>query len=345
MNSRRSLWALALAAIALQSIAPRASAGPTPTPEEQARVRADMRVATQKLRDRDWAGAEALLLPAFALSPTFDIASNLGTAECALNKFVKCEEHLAYSIRTWPIMDSTAARHAAVEKLLNDTRARLGTLIITTTPAGAEIMVDDRALGRSPLKDKIYVEPGKHTVTATLSQYKVATQGADVAKGATANVGLVLLPDEAPFPTSSAAPTLSASTPPPATSARVTPLPTSRSVAPIVAGSIFAGVFVGVGVGLLVAANSSATNAREIAATVQGSCAPATAADADACGRVNDARSSEGLKKTMGLVSFLAAGAAGLTGMLIYATSSPKPSSSAARVYVSPNGVLVQGNF
>jgi glutaredoxin-related protein len=68
-------------------------------------------------------------------------------------------------------------------------------LNITTTPPGAQIFLDGSFIGVSPIQ--VEVQPGQHTVLATMPGYSAAQQSFTVAPGETKTVNLVLNPEQA----------------------------------------------------------------------------------------------------------------------------------------------------
>ncbi|MGE0033012.1 MAG: PEGA domain-containing protein, partial [Pseudothermotoga sp.] len=68
-------------------------------------------------------------------------------------------------------------------------------LNINTTPSGAQIFLDGSFVGVSPLQ--IEVQPGQHTVLATMPGYSAAQQSFSISPGETKTINLVLSPEEA----------------------------------------------------------------------------------------------------------------------------------------------------
>jgi hypothetical protein len=68
-------------------------------------------------------------------------------------------------------------------------------LNITTTPPGAQIFLDGSFIGVSPIQ--VEVQPGQHTVLATMPGYSAAQQSFTVAPGETKTVNLALNPEQA----------------------------------------------------------------------------------------------------------------------------------------------------
>ena len=109
----------------------------------------------------DFARARAAYLGAWLLKKHWQIALNLGDVEVRLGLYRDAAEHLAFYLR-----ESAKEEPPPPEarKLYDQARASVGTLEITSSAAGAEIAVDGKVVGVTPLADPVFVEPGEHTV-------------------------------------------------------------------------------------------------------------------------------------------------------------------------------------
>ncbi|MEJ5228946.1 MAG: PEGA domain-containing protein [Pseudothermotoga sp.] len=68
-------------------------------------------------------------------------------------------------------------------------------LNINTTPAGAQLFLDGAYIGVSPIQ--VDVQPGQHTVLATMPGYSAAQQSFSVVPGETKTINLTLIPEQA----------------------------------------------------------------------------------------------------------------------------------------------------
>ena len=64
---------------------------------------------------------------------------------------------------------------------MRELRARVGRITITTVPRGADVTIDDRVLGKTPLDHPVIVGLGRVRVTATMAGHASATRELDVA--------------------------------------------------------------------------------------------------------------------------------------------------------------------
>lgn len=103
------------------------------------------------------------LKAAWALRQTYDIAASLAVVENALKKHRDAAEHFQFALDNFPPM-TAADKRQQLEQGLAEARKNVGELKINVAP-GAEVEVNGRAVGMSPLKAPVFVEPGQATVT------------------------------------------------------------------------------------------------------------------------------------------------------------------------------------
>lgn len=248
--ARGSALTLGLVAAGVLASAPvlgqGAKAGAAPQP-----AASDVATRVQKLYDDGafWADkgqyekARALFEEAFKLDARPQIAANLGNAELEVGKPREAAEHFDYFFRE----DKTAtpAERAAIQDLQKKALAKIGTLRVTVDVEGAEIFIDGRSVGKSPIASPIYVDPGNYTIEAKAPGRVPASRLAALTAGANLPIDFKLAPagDTSPGPVG---PSI---VPPP-------PLEQTWRK-PLMYTSIGLGVVgLGVGIGLSLAANS-----------------------------------------------------------------------------------------
>jgi hypothetical protein len=323
----RSLVALFTLAM---SIGPRpAGAAPpppttgAPSPEIVQRADALFQKGNQLYSEKKWADAEQALLAAWALNPTFDVASNLGNTQYQLGKHREAAEHLAFALRHWPLIGRPALRQTA-QKRLDECRQHVGALVIKVSVARAEVFVDGKRVGTAPLEGEVFVEPGERTVEAKLDGYEHARQVVQVEKGAAAAIDLTLGASAlgaGPAATSNS----EGARPPP-----VMPVAPGPRKEVLIAGGATAGAALVVGVVFTVLANGKANDAN------QKHDAIAKAGGERACGSTPfaaDCMALHGLRQdaytftNVAGWAFIGAGVVG-TGTLIYALVAPRKEST-----------------
>jgi hypothetical protein len=177
---------------------PPATAGKAPSAEVAKRAEALFQEAARLVDEKKWVDAEAKLQQAWALNPTFDIASNLGQVQARLGKYRQAATNLAFALRNWPVLTGMAEKRARAQKRLDEVRPFVASVTITVSMADAVIFVDGERVGTSPMKEEIFLDPGAHTVEATLAGHEKAAQKIEGAKGTPLTVSLMLKPVAAP---------------------------------------------------------------------------------------------------------------------------------------------------
>lgn len=235
--------------------------------------------------------AHASFFGAWSLAPHWQIAANLADVELELGKLREAAEHAAYYQKNAP-----ADRRAKADALLQRATARVGTLEIEVAPPGAEVLVDDAAVGRAPLGGSIFVLAGPHKVTARLAGRPDVAQTVTVEAGARLGVTLKIVAEVAAPP--------------------VVPLPVveKRPVWPAVVSGGLAVVGLAVGAGLTAAANGKSGEAEALDAKLPlSSCsgAPATGRAGD-CNALKDALRSQSQLGSAAVAGFIGSGALAL---------------------------------
>jgi hypothetical protein len=136
----------------------------------------------------DYARARVSYVAAWALKKNWQLAGSLGDCEIKLALYRDAAEHLAYFVR----MSPTQPPSADAMKLYREAQAKVWRLDISVDLAGADVVVDGKFVGKSPLVDPIFVEHGAHTIEARLGE-KLKTLHVDPANGAPGPVSLELL--------------------------------------------------------------------------------------------------------------------------------------------------------
>ncbi len=128
---------------------------------------------------------------AYQLSPAFVILYNLGQVEGLLGRSVQAvdafEQYLAQGGAEIP-----AARREAVRKEIEAQGARIGTIEVRTSPAGAEVRVDRVLVGTTPLAKPLRVTAGPHAVEAALPGHTTEARQLEIAGRSEVAIALVL---------------------------------------------------------------------------------------------------------------------------------------------------------
>ncbi|WP_437590813.1 PEGA domain-containing protein [Sorangium sp. So ce1000] len=246
---------------------------PVGSADAAARADASYRRGLRLYSDKKYVEAEAELESAWELGPTFDAAYNLGNTKYQLKKYREAATYLSFALRNWPRLKTVAKLRPTAEQRLAESRAQVGAVTVTVSIAGAEVLVDGKAVGRAPLEGEVFVDPGEHRVEARHLDYEPASQTVSVAKGGTAEVKLSMaLVKGEPQASAGATPDGGGSAAgataggpvagqPPAGPVEPQPLPEKRSWVPVIALGAASVVGLGVGIGTTVASNAASGDA------------------------------------------------------------------------------------
>lgn len=273
-------------------------------------------------------------LTAFRLRRSYDVAGNLGSAELTLGFPRDAAEHLLFALHHYAASGTTAAQLETAKQRFAEAERQVGRLKVSVSMNGADVLVDGTVVGRAPLDEDVFVEPGERTVEARLAGYEPAKQTIKSGKGTAQLVTLKLtVADPPPVPTASAVPLASASAtalPPPVPSGSTAPIVPVVAGGPskpvLITGGVVTGLAVMAGVVFTVLANGKASDAdQQRHNLVQTQGAPACTgmnvpADCATLSSTTDARAT---MSNLAAWSFLGAGAIG-AATVIYALAAPK---------------------
>ncbi|MFO0587774.1 MAG: PEGA domain-containing protein [Polyangiaceae bacterium] len=198
------------------------------------------REGTKLYRAQKWAQAEAAFEAAWALTDkkSKGLVNNLGQTEMHLGKWREAAEHLTTARR---LAGKNDKQLPDIERDLAEAKKKVGTLNVTASVEGARVLVGEQVIGKAPLEDPVFVEPGKVTLSALLEGYQGVKVEVEVSAGQEMPVTLELQkPNAAPSATAtaSAAPTAD----PPARSMVPAFVIGGVGVAALIAGGVLIGV-------------------------------------------------------------------------------------------------------
>ncbi len=135
-------------------------------------------------------------LAAFRLKQSHDVAGNLGNVELALGMRRDAAEHLSFAIRALRAESGTTPEQIEKAKQkLAEAKRQVGTVSVSVSVPGAEVLVDGVSVGRAPLEGELFVEPGtRHVSPARLAGHEDAKQTIEAGKGTEQAVALTLVP-------------------------------------------------------------------------------------------------------------------------------------------------------
>lgn len=117
--------------------------------------------------------ARAAFLQAYALKPHPALLLNIGQSELRAGRYADAASRFSEYLATTPA-DASPERLSA-ERGLAESRRHVAELRPTVNVAGAELFVDERRLGHTPLTTPIFVTPGRHRVRAERGHERAET--------------------------------------------------------------------------------------------------------------------------------------------------------------------------
>jgi hypothetical protein len=257
--------------------------------------------------------AYVAFVAAWAIKKHPSIAGNLADCEVALGKYRDAAEHFRYIVKDTSGDAKPADKRRAQERL-DDVAKRIGALSVTVTPSGAELALDGAPLGKAPLADAVFVDPGQHTLEGQREGYLPSQVTFTVTAGSSQPVKLALATKE------------------------VSPPPRGPNPSVLIAGGAGAGAGIVLGAvfaGISNAKASSAASQRQALVMSGGlKACSGSAPTGVACSNLADAANAKRNFADASFWSFVGAGAVG-AGILIYALTVPK-STTKAGLHVIP---------
>jgi PEGA domain len=160
--------------------------------------------------ERNYRGALVEFKRAYALAPNVAVLYNVGETEYQLEDYA---EALSTFDRYLTDSGPSDGHRAEVETNVAVLRSRVGRLTVTTVPQGADVAIDDRPIGRTPLANAVRVSIGRRKVAASFAGRPSVVRYIDVAAEDDVSVTVQLSASEEPNPPA-APPVPPASAPP-----------------------------------------------------------------------------------------------------------------------------------
>jgi tetratricopeptide (TPR) repeat protein len=159
--------------------------------------------------EADYRAALVEFKRAYALSPNASVLYNVGETEYQLQDYagalITFERYLGES-------SPLETHRAEVESNVDVLKARVGHMTITTTPPGADVTIDDQAIGKTPLDKAVLVSVGHRRIIASMAGRLPVTRYVDVATDDNLSVSLQLPAQESAAQTAATAPSSSGGT-------------------------------------------------------------------------------------------------------------------------------------
>ncbi len=151
-----------------------------PTQADQAEARERYARAMQMVGEARYDVALIEMQRAYTLNPSYRILYNLASIQAHLGDAASAVENFEKYLANGG-SEIPAARASEVTQEIARLRPRVGTVDLVVKDAGAEILVDDVVIGRSPFRRIIAVNAGQHRFTAAKSGAPPTTRVVSVA--------------------------------------------------------------------------------------------------------------------------------------------------------------------
>jgi hypothetical protein len=317
----RLAFLAALAAPALASAQPPPpppAQPPPPSPVEEGKARFQRGV--QLFKEGDFRSALVEFRRAYELSKNYKVLYNIGQTEFEVADYAAAQRSFQrYLAEGGAEID--AGRKAQVEEDLKKLAARVAKLQIVSNVEGAEVLVDDVPVGKTPLKEPVVVSIGRRKVTLMKGGVASPARFVELAGGDVGNVAIELAePKAGPVAEQPKPP------PPPAPP----PSRTGLWITLGVTGGLLAGTAISGGLAL-----SARSAAEDKLNTLGAKAADIEAAHAKARNLALTADIFGGATIAMGVTSLLV----GVMG------GKPGGAERSARITIGPRGAAIVGSF
>jgi len=257
-----------------------------------------------------WEKARESLAAAYKLKPDPALALPLGQAELKSSKARDAAEHLDLFLRD--AKAASAEEKATAQKLLDDAKGRVAAWYVSTNIEGAEVTLDGKPVGQTPLPGPLYLDPGAHELEVKKAGYQPATEQIAAGPGNGYETVVELAP--------AAEPKVEPPPPPPEKKEKEPPPPPSPKwrTYGMIGGAGLAVVGLGLGVGLTMAANGKSDEADQKLADIAkrtpntyGLCgATGFAPNKTACADLKDTLASQDAYANGAMVGYVIGGVA-----------------------------------
>lgn len=186
---------LALTLSVLQPIAlvPRIAWG-APSATDADRADALKKRGDEAMDSLRYADAVAAYAQAYAITKNPSLLYNQARAHQALGDYASALDFLERFDGEAP--PDLKSRVPGLSQLIDDVRARVTRLTVRSNVPGAQVVLRDRVLGRTPLPADVRVTSGHATISVTADGYKPFTREMDLAGGGAVAVDAQLVPKE-----------------------------------------------------------------------------------------------------------------------------------------------------
>jgi hypothetical protein len=178
-----------LVGIAFAALPLTASAQEAPDPKAEAR--AHLEQGQQFYEEEAFAAARAEFARAYELSKSYKVLYNLALVTAQLNDFANAYRDYARYLQEGG-EEIPTVRRDEVTKSMEKLKRRTAIVELVADVKGAELTVDDKPIGQSPLAEAYLLNPGEHKLGATAPGHRPAYKHVSVTAGEAVRVPLTL---------------------------------------------------------------------------------------------------------------------------------------------------------
>lgn len=139
--------------------------------------------------EADYRAALVEFRRAYEIAPKTAVLYNIGQTQLQLQSYAAALTTLERYLAEAP---ASAPHRAEVEQTLQTLRTRVGKLAVTTNVPGAEVTIDDEAVGKTPLAEPVLVSVGRRKVIVSHAGHGTEIRTVDVAAGDTVKLAIAL---------------------------------------------------------------------------------------------------------------------------------------------------------
>lgn len=293
--------------------------------EEAAKLFHEAAIAANQGRDDK---AIALMLAAVARDPQPHYIANLGISEVNAKRYRDGAEHIASYLRT--VRTLSDEDRTVLLGMLKEAEEKIGLLTLHVDSPGADIFIDDKHVGLSPLQQPIYVDAGKHKIQI-LKDDVGHTRIIEVEAGSKPVLEIVVAP-----------PPIATVISTPLVDKPIAPPPNPRNTKIIYAGIASSAILGAVGIGTTIGATY--INGSSYEHWLYNGCVRANATCLNA---FEEAQGKKSILGTTAIVAFVGSGVIGLATTIYALRGSKKPDPPNVTLTLGPQelGIGWRGSF
>lgn len=187
MSFARPVWRIAAQVAALGLLLPATASAQAPDAAREAGQH--FRRGVELYGEANYAGALVEFKRAYTLAPSSTALYDIGETQFQLQDYASALQTFKRFLAEFGPAEN---HHAEVEASVQVLATRVGHLRVTTVPEGADVVVDDEAVGKTPMAEPVLVSVGHRRVVVSMLGRESVTRFVDVAAGDEADVTIPL---------------------------------------------------------------------------------------------------------------------------------------------------------